>query len=534
MAKQPNFLLLITDQHRADHLGCYGNRIVRTPNVDRLAARGVAFDRFYVASPICMPNRATLMTGRMPSLHGVRHNGIPLSLEATTFPDILRGAGYRTAMVGKSHLQNMTGDPPRIPPQAYDPNGPADAVTMVAALRRGEGRYDQELSAKWRDDPTHELDLPYYGFDTVDLAIEHGDEVEGHYTRWLRAKRPDGDSLRGEALAEDQDWERDPRLAAPQARRTKLPEELYPTSYVAERTIARLEELAKTGTPFFLKCSFPDPHHPFTPPGRYWDMYDPADMVLPPGWTFDRSKAPAPVRWLLDQRDAGKAVKNTPMLFAATERETRAALALTFGMITMIDDAIGRILARLEALGLAENTVVAFMSDHGDYMGDHQLLLKGPIHYQSILRTPFLWCDPVQNARGRRTNLASTLDLARTFLERAGLPPIQGMQGRSLLPSIAGETTGPRDLLVEEEGQRIYLGFDRRVRVRTLMTERYRLSVYDGAAWGEIYDLQEDPHECNNLWDDPGCRSLRGELVERLARTMLAHSDTHPYPMGLA
>src|SRR6185369_16472412 len=105
---RPNFLFIVTDQHRADHLGCYGNPIVRTPNIDGLAAKGVCFDNFYVASPICMPNRATLMTGRMPSVHGVRHNGIPLSLAATTFADQLRLAGYRTSLVGKSHLQNMT------------------------------------------------------------------------------------------------------------------------------------------------------------------------------------------------------------------------------------------------------------------------------------------------------------------------------------------------------------------------------------------------------------------------------------------
>lgn len=105
MSDQPNFLLFITDQHRADHLGCYGNKIVQTPNIDDIAARGTKFERFYVSCPICMPNRATLMTGRMPSLHGVRQNGIPLSLNATTFTHVLQSAGYRTALFGKSHLQ---------------------------------------------------------------------------------------------------------------------------------------------------------------------------------------------------------------------------------------------------------------------------------------------------------------------------------------------------------------------------------------------------------------------------------------------
>src|SRR5687768_14904802 len=114
MSKHPNFLLIITDQQRADHLGCYGNSVVQTPNIDGLAAAGSRFDRFYVATPICMPNRATLMTGRMPSLHGARQNGIPLSLTATTFVDILRAGGYDTALIGKCHLQSISRNPPVI------------------------------------------------------------------------------------------------------------------------------------------------------------------------------------------------------------------------------------------------------------------------------------------------------------------------------------------------------------------------------------------------------------------------------------
>jgi len=530
MVQRPNFLLLMTDQHRADHLGCYGNMAIRTPNIDGIAANGVAFDRFYVASPICMPNRATLMTGRMPSLHGVRHNGIPLPLEATTFVELMRRAGYRTAMVGKLHLQNMTGEPANMPPDKYASGGPNGVATLVPAQTPGRGRYDQELAPKWRDDPTHDLDLPYYGFETVDLAIDHGDQVEGHYTRWLRQKRSDAETLRGEKHALPS-----PDYATPQAWRTRLPEELYPTSYIAERTLARLDECAADRTkPFFLKCSFPDPHHPFTPPGRYWNMYDPKDMELPAGWHIDRAKAPPHLRWALDQRDNGKGRKDSPVLYACTEREAREAIALTYGMITMVDDAIGRVLERLKVLGLAENTIVIFTADHGDYMGDHQLMLKGPMHYQPLIRVPFLWREPDGGARGRRGALASTLDIARTVLDRAGLEAFQGLQGLSLLSFVNGARDGRDGVLIEEEGQRIYLGFNSRVRVRTLVTKRYRLSLYDGVSWGELYDLDSDPHEFNNLWDEPTAASLRGALMEQLARAMVAHSDTHPYPTGLA
>src|SRR5579862_2469935 len=120
---RPNFLLIMTDQQRADHLGCSGHPILRTPNIDSIAEHGVSFDRFYVATPVCMPNRATLMTGRMPSVHGVRSNGMPLPLRSNTFVDALRAGGYATALVGKSHLQNFTGFGPilkREPPRAGD------------------------------------------------------------------------------------------------------------------------------------------------------------------------------------------------------------------------------------------------------------------------------------------------------------------------------------------------------------------------------------------------------------------------------
>src|SRR4051794_18964027 len=146
MADRPNVLFFITDQLRADHLGCYGNRVIRTPAIDSIAARGTAFDRFYVASPVCQPNRATLATGRMPSLHGVRHNGISLPLSANAFVDLLRAAGWNTALIGKSHLQNMTGLPAaavraplpagfRAPPAGLDEADKED---------RAEDDYEQE------------------------------------------------------------------------------------------------------------------------------------------------------------------------------------------------------------------------------------------------------------------------------------------------------------------------------------------------------------------------------------------------------
>src|SRR4029077_9026756 len=131
--RRPNFLLFITDQHRVDYLGCYGHPVLRTPHIDSIAARGTRFEKFYVATPVCMPNRSTLMTGRMPSVHGVRSNGTPLPLRSNTFVEMLRAGGYATALVGKSHLQNF-GDWPAI---LKRPPPPARAPGAGTGLSRG-------------------------------------------------------------------------------------------------------------------------------------------------------------------------------------------------------------------------------------------------------------------------------------------------------------------------------------------------------------------------------------------------------------
>ncbi len=526
MEKRANVLFIITDQHRADHLGCYGNPIVRTPNIDRLAAAGTRFDRFYTATPICMPNRATLMTGRMPSLHGARHNGIPLSLAATTFVEIMRAAGYDTALIGKCHLQSINGNIPSIGMPERDPNklAPPEHLRESDKTWPAHGRYDQELPSTWEREPDFEPVLPYYGFSHVELAISHGDKAVGHYGRWLKARHPNPDSLRGPKNQLPGN-----SYAAPQSWRTRIPEELYPTSYVADRTMAFLEEHAQNDKPFFVQCSFPDPHHPFTPPGKYWEMYQPQSITLPPSFNSAEHPIPPHLQKLYEEREHNKANRDGQRAFAITEREAREAIALTYGMITMIDDAVGRILARLQALGLAENTIVIFTSDHGDFMGDHQLLLKGALHYQGLIRVPFIWVDPARQKSGIvNSSLCGTVDLARTILDRAGLAGHNGMQGISLLGAVEGKETGYDSVVIEEHQRRGYMGLKNNFRARTLMTDDYRLTLYEGVDWGELYDLKNDAAEIRNLWHTPASQDKRHELTEKLARRMMELADTSP------
>jgi len=523
MNKRPNFLLFITDQQRADHVGAYGNRVVSTPHLDALAARGWRNERFYVAAPLCMPNRASLLTGRMPTAHGVRVNGVSLSAQSVTFVDLLRDAGYGTALIGKAHLQNITDLP-----AAWRASG-----TVGEARRDCPGtHYEREFGPLWRRRQAVAKDEPYYGFDHVLFVINHGDDVDGHYREWLRRHHPEAESLVGSEHAIPTPEIELAQLG--QAWRTRLPEEIYPTAWIADRTIDFLQQCAEDEKPFFIQCSFPDPHHPFTPPGRYWDMYRPEDISLPESF---HTSAPRPphVRWLHAQRDAGKVPKAGHAAFAATERQAREAIALNYGSITHIDAQIGRVLSELARLDLDRDTIVIFTSDHGEFMGDHQLLLKAPLHYQGLIRCPLIWADPQVGHREASQALTQTIDLAPTILERAGVTPYNGIQGSSLLPLIRGDGSRARDaIMVEDESQRTALGIDARLRMRTLVTERYRLSIYDGAQWGELYDLREDPGEVINLWERQEYAAVRHELTEGLMRQMLAAVDTSPLPTSVA
>lgn len=519
MPAPPNFLFIMTDQHRADHLGCYGNPLLRTPNIDRLAACGTRFEKFYVANPICMCNRASILTGRMPSLHGVRHNGIPLSTDATTFVDLLRWAGYRTALIGKSHIQNMTGLPAALSfrPQAGLSTPPDHLREADKRLRAGEA-YERENRFQWERDASYRVEPPFYGFETVLIANDHADRVTGDYAVWLKRHCPDADALCGPDNAMP-----DQRYNAPQAWRTRLPEEFYSTTYIAERCEDFLDERS-ADEPFFLTMSFPDPHHPFTPPGKYWDMYDPDDVALPP--SFGQGETP-PLQALRNALDAQQGGREGQDPFAVTEREAREIIALTYGSISMIDDAIGRVVAKLERRGLAENTVICFTSDHGDFMGDHGLMLKLLMHYQGLIRVPFIWSDPHRPADSEtNSRLSSSIDIAPTLLNRAGIQPYVGIQGRDLF----AEGPGREGLLIEEDSQRNMIGFDGPQRVRTYLDHGWRLSIRHGQTWNELYDLANDPHEVNNVWDDPAHQSERNRLLEAMLRETIALQDRSPLP----
>jgi arylsulfatase A-like enzyme len=528
-AARPNFILFITDQHRADFLGCYGHPVVRTPNIDSIATRGTAFDRFYVASPVCMPNRASLMTGRMPSVHGVRCNGIPLPLNSVTFIDLLRDAGYRTALIGKSHLQNFTGRPPILQrPQGRRGFHRSSELAQAIRIDLSGPAYEQENPNYWNDDGAAVV-TPFYGFDHVTLVRAHGDAAGADYDRWLAERDPNAKRLLGPDNSLPHNY------VCPQAHRTAIPEELYPTAFLGERAEAYLD--AHEGSaPFFLMVSFPDPHHPFNPPGKYWDMYAPDDFGVPEAFVRNDWRPPLHVQATFDEREAGRANLAGMRTIAVSAREAQEARALTCGMISCIDDAIGRVLRALARSGHNRDTVIIFTSDHGDHLGDHRLLLKGAEQYQSIVRVPFIWSDPQAKDHSTRTGaLASTIDISATILERARVEPYVGMQGRNLLGATHdGGSSGRDAVLIQYEHQFPSVHSNQPPRVHSLIDECWRLSVFADAPWGELYDLTHDPGEFENLWDSPAYTATRARLMERLAYAEIEHVDRVPMPTGQA
>ena len=528
MTDRPNFLFIITDQLRGDHLGCAGHPVLKTPNIDSIAAGGTKFDRFYVATPVCQPNRSTLVTGRMPSLHGVRSNGIPLDMRASTFTEGLRQSGYATALVGKSHIQNMTAMPAMHARPERKEGYQSLRDTMPEAFSTDTtGNYAQEHPDTWKPGKPYDLDLPFYGFDHVDLCTEHSDHVGGQYYVWFKEQREDADDLRNRDNQLEHDY------SCPQAYRTSIPEEFYPTTYVKQKTMEYIDQhaAAEGSQPFFLMASFPDPHHPFTPPGKYWEMYKPTDMELPASFDYGNVEPPPHVKWAREARQSGEAVTNSQNAFAVYEQEVLEARALTCGMIAMIDDAVGEILAKLEEASLSDNTIVIFTADHGDFLGDHGLMLKGPAHFEGVTRVPFIWAEPDAQAH-TTTTLAGTVDIAQTILDRAQVEPYNGIQGRSLVNAINNrkDPEAVDSIIVEDDQQRVYFGYKNPPRIRTLITDRYRLTVSRGEDWGELYDRENDPIEMENLFNDPGYSGVRAELFEKLALKQIELVDTSPMP----
>jgi arylsulfatase len=473
----PNIVFVLLDQCRWDALGAYGNDIIDTPNIDRLAQRGTRFDQFIAPASVCMPIRAAMITSRFPSCNGVRSNGIPLPTTEVTFTQMLQRAGYHTGVIGKLHLV------PKKIRRAYLPHPSYGFNTML--LAEGE------------QNPT--------GFGHVDFA-DPVVNCPDDYNQWLEQRAPEVfRSL----------------MQTPYVYRAMVspcPEELHQATWVTDRAIEFLENRSADSRRFYLNVSYFDPHPNFDPPEEFSRMYDWRDMPPPVRREGEHDEKPtAP-----DTRGIIESLKCQGL----DEEEWRKMRAAYYGQISFVDKQIGRIYQRLRELDLLDNTLIVFCSDHGEMAGDHDLVEKGPYHYDPAIRVPLVLSWPGRIDEGRAVSeLVQHVDLAPTFLEAAGVAPAAGMQGRSLIPIANGREEGYETTLTQEYGM---LSLWPGVRQLTLRTDRYRFTHHHEEALGELYDLQEDPHELRNLYEQSAYASTLADLKDALLDKVIQVEDPLP------
>jgi arylsulfatase A-like enzyme len=486
-ASRPNILIVTTDQQRTDTLSCYGSYFTATPNIGRLASEGVRLDRAYCTNPVCTPSRVSIFTGKQVSRHGAWNVGTHCAEDERMLSHMLGAAGYRTHYVGKAHFQAFGG---------------ADSQSQEHCGAWSAG-YDG-----WTG--------PYYGFDTVELAQGHATYgMNGHYGAWVREQA-------GAAAVER--WGKATNLCEASfggnAFDWDIPVEYHNSTWTADRAIAFLRGHA-TDRPFMLAVGFQDPHHPHCVPVDQRDRVSPEDVPLPAFVAGELDDKPPHFLEAREGRLEASAMRGEYPVAgqgagcdyrAVSERDARMGRAYYHSMVKLIDAQLGRVLSALDDRGLANDTLIVFTSDHGELLGDHGLWMKGPFHYEQLIRVPAICRWPAGFGGGRASSsLFSLADITPTCLAAAGVAIPDDIDGVDALPLLTGERATTRDAALVE-----MVDNPNTLRLKTIVTEDRKLTWYAGQPYGELYDLVNDPGELTNRWTAPAYASDRSELLGRL------------------
>ena len=444
--QRPNILFIMADDHASHAMSCYGSRINRTPNLDRIAAEGTRFDNCFCTNSICAPSRAVILTGKYSHLNGVRDNRLTFDGSQQTFPKVLQQHGYETAMIGKWHLKS-------------DPTG-FDYWNVLP----GQGAYH---------DP---------------VFIEHGEKTK--HTG-------------------------------------------YVTDLTTDFTLDWLREGRDEGKPFMLMCHHKAPHRRWEPDERHASMY--ADETVPEPATLNdnyatRSDAAREQEMTLLHHLTRNDLKNVDPPEGLTEQQLKewkyqAYIKDYLRCIASIDDNIGRLLTYLDESGLADNTLVAYTSDQGFYLGDHGWFDKR-FMYEESLRSPLIMRMPGTIRPGSvNDDIVLNLDFGPTFLDLAGVDVPADMQGEPFTEMLSGRTP-------EDWRHSMYYHYYEYPAVHAVKrhygvrTKRHKLIhfYYDIDAW-ELYDLEKDPNELNNVYADPAYAAVVAELKAELTRLQRQYGD---------
>jgi len=505
-----NVLYIMCDQLRRDYLSCYGHPHLHTPNIDRLAAAGVRFNRAYSQGTICGPSRMSAYTGRYISSHQVTWNAVPLPLEELTLGDYLRPHGIRTALVGKTHA---TPNDEALQRLAIDPASPQAQILNEAGFEpyfRHDGLFpDHPLFDEKREA------APYTHY-----LREQGYAGRNPWHDWANAAEDDtGKLLSG--------WQM--RNAHHPARIALQHSE---TAYTTDRAIDFINE--QQDRPWCLHLSYIKPHWPYIAPAPYHALYG-AEQVLPAVRAPLEQSSDHPVYTAFRQHQES---------LNFSRDEVRLNVIPTYmGLIKQIDDELGRLFDFMHANGSWEDTLILFTSDHGDFLGDHWLgekefLLEPSVGVPLIVRDPRAAADISRGSVDER--LVETIDALPTFLHALGLPGAEHrLEGRSLIPLLHGHTIDWRHWAISEYDyafqaparERLARPIDR-CRMTMVRSERWKYLDYDGFR-PQLFDLLNDPQELEDLGADPAFSAVRqahaGYLFEWMRglkrRTTISHQE---------
>jgi len=488
---RPNILFIMTDQQRYDCLGANGNSIIKTPNLDRLAKRSANFSHAFVQAPVCTPSRACYFTGRYAHAHKNRVNYTELDDKEKLLPKYLQEAGYHTALIGKTHLYYK-----------YPPTPQHAQNTGFEFVELHDGSKSTDLYSayvKWREEHDPEKDIYYR-----ELA-QNVPELKANMTQ-----------------------KSNPFRAA-------IDKEFTDTSWTGLRTRDYLKKFAETDKPFFLFASFWKPHSPYEVPVPYDSMYNDMEIPLPKRETRESIlKLPPHVQRMILRNE----YRNRKAPFDMDAEELQWIYRSYYGTVSHIDHEVGLILKTLEETGLAENTIIVFASDHGDQLLEHGLFGKN-VFFEGSVRVPFMISYPKQINPGQYDELVMSIDLLPTLFEIIGLEEPYHVHGQSLVPLISRSDRSytSRDCVFSEnvipEVFANVFNFEKGKGVmgvrhpdgKMVRTKRWKYNYYP-VGYQELYDLENDPGEYNNLANDPKYKAVVDEMKGRILDWLINATET--------
>ena len=499
MTDRPNVLWIMADQLRFDYLSCYGHPHLHTPHIDALAGRGMRFSNAYVQSPVCGPSRMSAYTGRYVRSHGSTWNGMPLRIGEPTLGDHLREAGARAVLVGKTH---MIADAEGMAWLGIDPQSEIGVRVSECGFEPFE-----------RDDGLHP-DSPRQNWSAYDdYLVAQGFRSDNPWEDFANSGvDPDGDLMSGWLL-------KNSRLAA------NVPEEHSETAYMTNRAMDFMRQAEADGRPWMCHLSYIKPHWPYIVPAPYHAMFG-NRHVLPPVRSLAERETDHPLMQAYLDARVCKSFSRDPV--------RDHVIPAYMGLIKQLDDNLGRLFAWMDDTGLTENTIIAFTSDHGDYLGDHWMGDKDFYHDMAV-KVPLIIADPRSAADGTRgivsDALVEMIDLAPTFMSALGCPPKPHVvEGRDLTPLLHGQEGFSRSHVISQHD---YHWSEMARALGQPQEQAHTTMIFDGR-WKYIrcetfrpilFDLHADPQELVDL----GASDLpeHQEVRTRMDKALLDWATRH-------